>query len=187
MARSRGRSSTRRVRYGVARPDGHRRPERGNRLVERPDVDFADLQPVRYAADQAPDVQVLARWAAAKGRGRVKCSSFANPEAGPSPRHHHRARPLSARHRLKARPGKDICCSGAATVRACSMPVSWTAWMSAHPVLGGGIPLLPSPAARARLKLTKQRVTKSGFWGWSADGTRRIACATIALTTTGTK
>lgn len=77
---------------------------------------------------------------------------------------------------LKARPGKDIWLFGGGElfrsllgdglvdgVDAAIMPV----------LLGGGIPLLPSPAARAKLTLTNRRIyEKSGIVGLEYDVVR---------------
>jgi dihydrofolate reductase len=77
---------------------------------------------------------------------------------------------------LKAEPGKDIWLFGGGELFRSLLDAGLVDGVDVGiiPVLlGGGIPLLPSPAARARLKLTKQRVyEKSGILGLEYETVR---------------
>jgi dihydrofolate reductase len=70
---------------------------------------------------------------------------------------------------LKARPGKDIWLFGGGELFRSLLAAGLVDGVDAAIVpvlLGGGIPLLPSPAVRARLRLTNQRVYEnSGIVG----------------------
>lgn len=77
---------------------------------------------------------------------------------------------------LKARPGKDIWLFGGGELFRSLLAAGLVDGVDAAIVpvlLGGGIPLLPSPAARARLKLKNRRVyEKSGIVGLEYDTVR---------------
>jgi dihydrofolate reductase len=75
--------------------------------------------------------------------------------------------------KLKAAPGKDIWLFGGGSLfrNLLGMGLVDTVEVGIIPVLlGGGIRLLPDPAERAKLKLTKHRVyTKTGTVGLEYD------------------
>ena len=74
---------------------------------------------------------------------------------------------------LRTRPGKDIALFGGGELFRSLLAAGLVdgIGVSLIPVLlGGGVPLLPPPAARARLKLTKQRLyEKTGTIGLEYD------------------
>jgi len=74
---------------------------------------------------------------------------------------------------LRARPGKDIALFGGGELFRSLLAAGLVDEVSVSVIpvlLGGGIPFLPSPAGRARLKLKKHRVyTKSGTVGLEYD------------------
>jgi dihydrofolate reductase len=74
---------------------------------------------------------------------------------------------------LKAQPGKDIWIFGGGELFRSLLEARLVDGVDAAVVpvlLGGGVPLLPAPAARARLKLTNQRVyAESGIVGLEYD------------------
>jgi dihydrofolate reductase len=78
---------------------------------------------------------------------------------------------------LKARPGKDIWLFGGGELFRSLLDAGLVDGVDVAImplVLGGGIPVLPSPAGRSRLKLTTQRVyKKSGIVGLEYDVVRR--------------
>lgn len=80
---------------------------------------------------------------------------------------------------LRAQPGKDIAIFGGGELFRSLLAVGLVDRIEVAliPVLlGGGIPLLPPPAGRARLKLRKQRVyEKTGTIGLEYDIVRREA------------
>jgi dihydrofolate reductase len=77
---------------------------------------------------------------------------------------------------LKSKPGKDIWLFGGGELFRSMLGAGLVDGIDVGiipVVLGGGIPLLPAPADRARLKLTKQRVyKKSGIVGLEYDVVR---------------
>jgi dihydrofolate reductase len=78
---------------------------------------------------------------------------------------------------LKSRPGKDIWLFGGGELFRSMLDDGLVDGIDVGVVpvlLGGGIPLLPSPARRARLRLVNQRVyAKSGIIGLEYDVARR--------------
>jgi len=76
-------------------------------------------------------------------------------------------------HELRAQPGKDIAIFGGGELFRSLLAVGLVdrIAVSLIPILlGGGVPFLPSPAARARLKLRKQRLyQKTGILGLEYD------------------
>jgi dihydrofolate reductase len=77
---------------------------------------------------------------------------------------------------LRAKPGKDIALFGGGELFRSLLAAGLVDGVAVSMIpllLGGGVPLLPSPATRATLKLRKQRVyEKTGIVGLEYDITR---------------
>jgi dihydrofolate reductase len=145
-------------------------------IVMDPDIDFAaqmgrfdtfligrkTFEAMRRMAADAPPTP---------GIQSIVCSRTLRPEDCPNATLSHDAARVVAD--LKAKPGKDIALFGGGELFRSLLAASLVdeVGVSVIPVLlGGGIPLLPSPADRARLKLKKHRVyERTGTIGLEYD------------------
>jgi dihydrofolate reductase len=157
----------RRVRYGVAMSlDGYIAGPKGEYdwIVTDPDIDFKALMG-RF------DTFLVGRktWevmAAAKGGGRTRGIETVVFSRTLDPAAHPGLRIVSGDARaavlaLKEKPGKEIALFGGGELFRSLLAegVVDAVEVAVIPVLlGGGIPLLPSPAPRARLELTRHRL-----------------------------
>jgi dihydrofolate reductase len=179
MAESR---PTRRVRYGVAMSlDGYIAGPKGEAdwIVHDPDIDFAETFS-RFDTLLIGRKTFEAMGKMGGGEGSMPgVKSFVISRTMKQADH----RKLTIVHDvgsfvadLKTKPGKDIWLFGGGELFRSMLAAGLVDGIDVGiipVVLGGGIPLLPPPANRVRLKLTKQRVyEKSGIVGLQYDVVR---------------
>jgi dihydrofolate reductase len=170
--------STRRVRYSVAMSlDGYIAGPNGEAdwIVNDPEIDFADMfSRVDTLLIGRKTFEAMAKMGGGGSMPGVK--SFVISRTMKQSDH----RKVTIVHDvaafvadLKSKPGKDIWLFGGGELFRSMLGAGLVDGIGVGimpVVLGGGIPLLPTPADRARLKLTKQRVyEKSGIVGLEYD------------------
>ena len=164
-------NSTRQVRYGVAMSlDGYIAGPNGEAdwIVMDPDIDFAAIygrfDTLLIGRKTYEAMKAMGGGVSEEGMASFVISRTMKPADHPGLTIVSDAAPFVAE--LKTKPGKDIWLWGGGELFNSLLDAGLVDGVDAAVIpvlLGGGIPLLPTPAPRATLALTKQRVyEKSG-------------------------